>query len=406
MDWLDIQIRRGVRERSARSATPSELGLLPIEQRELLTMWVRKDNVSRGRDSLLKEGGQHSIEMAEVLCDWLLREGWITRKEKLVGGHWHWDAMTWRDLHTLKQLLGVGSRTLRSENRVLVLNDLRQWLTSLDASDLPPQHGDLIDYLSTALSNLERDTSQRVEVLQARGRWIRALHTWCLDERQGTRRDFALHAGHHTKSIGASDWKWLEEQFDLERFGVSHFTPLIWMAGQGVLRWGEHTVDLSAVNFLALPLDDALRVKDVTTAPAHWWLIENRTSFERQAQQLANGLLLVWMPGRPSTAWLAAIEHLVRCTPAPMRVSADVDPTGVDMACDVGRVWERIGLPWEPFQMGTDELHAAKQPWALQAHDRALISRLLGSRDLPQPLRELCLAMQQGGFKAEQEGWL
>lgn len=245
-----------------------------------------------------------------------------------------------------------------------------------------------------------------IEVLEARDRWIRALHSWCLDERQGTRRDFALHAGQHTKAIGAGDWKWLEEHFDLERYGVSHFTPMMWVAGQGVLYWDECTVALNAVKFLALPLDDVLRVKSVTAAPAHWWLIENRTSFERQAQQLADGVLLAWMPGRPSTAWLAAIEHLVRCAPAPLRVSADADPAGVDMAWGMGRVWERQGLPWEPFRMGIDELHAAQQPWALNAHDKALISRLLASPDLPQALHQLCLAMQRDGFKAEQEGWL
>lgn len=406
MEWVDVQIRRGVRERSAPNTTPSELGLLPFEQRELLTLWVRKDNASRGRDSLLKEGGQHRIELSEALCDWLLREGWINRNEKLIGGHWRWEALTWRDLHTLKKLLGVGSKTQRNESRALLLEDLRQWLSGLEATDLPSQHRGLLDDLNHALSSLEQDAAQRVEVLEARDRWIRALYSWCLDERQGTRRDFALHAGEHTKSIGAGDWKWLEEHFELERYGVSHFTPMMWVAGQGVLHWDERTVDLNAVSFLALPLDDVLRVKAVTAAPAHWWLIENRTSFERQAQQLADGVLLAWMPGRPSTAWLAAIEHLAQFAPAPLRVSGDADPAGVDMVWGMGRVWERLGLPWEPFRMGLDELRAARQPWALNAHDKVLISRLLESPDLPQALHLLCLAMQRDGFKAEQEGWL
>lgn len=406
MEWVDVRIRRGVRERSAVRTTPSELGLLPVEQRELLTLWVRKDNASRGRDSLLKEGGQHRIELSEALCDWLLRDGWIKRKEKLIGGHWQWDALTWRDLHTLKQLLGVGSRTQRNESRTLLLEDLRQWLSGLEATDLPSQHRGLFDELTYAQSNLEQDVAQRVEVLEARDRWIRALYSWCLDERQGTRRDFALHAGEHTKSIGAGDWKWLEEHFDLEGYGVNHFTPMMWLAGQGVLHWDERTVDLNALSFLALPLNDVLRVKAVTAAPTHWWFIENRTSFERQAQLLADGVLLVWMPGRPSTAWLAAIEHLVQCAPAPMHVSADIDPAGVDIAWGIGRVWDRFGLPWEPFLMGIDELHAAQQPWALNAHDTALITRLMESQGLPHALRQVCLAMLQDGFKAEQEGWI
>lgn len=180
MEWVDVQTRRGVRERTAAHTTPSELGLLPVEQRELLTLWVRKDNASRGRDSLLKEGGQHRIELSEALCDWLLREGWINRKEKLIGGHWQWDALTWRDLHTLKQLLGVGSRTQRNESRALLLEDLRQWLSGLEVTDLPSQHRGLLDDLTHALSSLEQDAAQRVEVLEARDRWSRALYSWCL----------------------------------------------------------------------------------------------------------------------------------------------------------------------------------------------------------------------------------
>lgn len=56
--------------------------------------------------------------------------------------------------------------------------------------------------------------------------------------------------------------------------------------------------------------------------------------------------------------------------------------------------------------MGAAELDAARQPWALNAHDRALLARLLDVPDLPTVLRELCEAMQQHGHKAEQEGWL
>ena len=75
-------------------------------------------------------------------------------------------------------------------------------------------------------------------------------------------------------------------------------------------------------------------------------------------------------------------------------------------AWGMGRVWERLGLPWEPFHMGIDVLNAAQQPWTLNAHDKALITRLLESPDLPKALHQLCSAMLQDGFKAEQEGWL
>lgn len=35
-------------------------------------------------------------------------------------------------------------------------------------------------------------------------------------------------------------------------------------------------------------------------------------------------------------------------------ISADADPAGVDMTWGMGRVRERLGLPWEPFRMGID----------------------------------------------------
>lgn len=406
MAWVDEQLRRGVRQRTAPQAPPTALGMLPIEQRDLLALWVRKDNASRGRDALLKESGRNRIEVAEGLCDWLLREGWITRKEKLVGGHWQWDSLMWRDLAALKQLLGVGSRDQRGEERALVLDGLQQWLAECSPQELGPDHAGLLKDIHVAVDSLQQEPPLRVEVLEARSCWLKALHMWCLDERQGTRRDFALYAGEHTKAIGQGDWKWLEDHFDLERLGVSHFTPLIWLAGQAVLRWTKRTLDLGAVHFAALPLDDVRRITGLADAPAHWWLIENRTSFERQAQKLAADTVLVWMPGRTSMAWLAALEHLVRCAPAPLWVSADADPSGVDMACSVGRVWERLGLAWEPFRMGRSELSAVKQSWILNAHDRALLSRLLETPDLPPQLRELCDVMQREGRKAEQEGWL
>lgn len=406
MEWVDVQIRRGVRERRAPHEPPETLGLLTVEQREILTLWVRKDNASRGREALLKEGGRHRIELAETLCDWLLREGWITRKEELVGGGWQWSNLTWRDLATLKQLLGVGSRSQRDEERGRVLSGLRRWLAECSPDELGPQHAGLWADLQAAISSLEQDAAQRVEVLEARSRWVRALHGWGLDERQGTRRDFALFAGEHTKSIGQGDWKWLEERFDLERLGVSHFTPLIWLAGKGALQWGARAADLGTVSFLALPLDSVLRVTALDVAPSHWWLVENRTSFERQAKKLADGIILVWMPGRASPEWITALEHLVRCAPAPLRVSSDADPAGVDMAWNMGQVWERLGLSWEPHQMGVADLEASQQFWALNDHDRALLSRLLQSPDLPRPLRELCEAMQRQERKAEQEGWL
>jgi hypothetical protein len=112
------------------------------------------------------------------------------------------------------------------------------------------------------------------------------------------------------------------------------------------------------------------------------------------------------MPGRPSTAWLRAVAHLLRLAPAPAWISADADPAGVDIACSVGALWTERGQPWEPHRMGVAEWNATAQRWPLNDHDRALLARLLAEPALAPDLRALCEAMLREGRKAEQEGWL
>jgi hypothetical protein len=376
--------------------------LLPKEDKDLLATWVRKDNVSRSREALLKEAGTSNIERAEALSEWLLREGWITRKEKLQGGTWQWEGLTWRDLDRLKSLLGVGSRSQRDEARARRLEQASAWLASLEQET----ETELRETVAQAIEQLEGESSLRVDVLETRLDLLTSLVEWCRAQMNGTRRDFALFAGEHTKSIGASDWKWLERAFDLESLGVTHFLPMIWLAGDAQLVWGERVVDLAGVRCLAIPLEDLLRVTAVKAGQDHWWLIENRASFERQTGQRPPAALMAWLPGRPSQDWLKGMEHLLTLAPAPLRVSADADPAGVDIARTVGALWIGQGLAWEPYRMGINEWKAVSQKWPLNDHDVALLQRLLGAADLPESMKELCSAMLKEGRKAEQEGWL
>lgn len=212
MSWDEVFIRRGVRQRTAQHEPPQALSLLSKEDKDLLATWVRKDNVSRSRESLLKEAGISNIDRAEALSDWLLREGWITRKEKLQGGCWQWEGLIWRDLDRL--------------------------------------------------------------------------------------------------------------------------------------------------------------------------------------------------PGRPSQDWIRAIRHLLQLAPAPLRVSADADPAGIDIALTVGRVWESQAQEWEPYRMGVVEWQAVSQKWPLNDHDISLLQRLLSDTNLPEQMAALGKAMLLEGRKAEQEGWL
>lgn len=152
-------------------------------------------------------------------------------------------------------------------------------------------------------------------------------------------------------------------------------------------------------------MTDLARAEHVST-PARWWLIENRASFERQAIERKRGVVLVWMPGRPSSGWLAAVGHLLERAPAPAWISVDADPAGVDIACGVGALWASRGLAWEPYRMGITQWEATAQHWPLNEHDRRLLTVLLARPDLPPELKRLCERMQEDGRKAEQEAWL
>lgn len=408
MDWVDTPLGRAKRDRCVASPVPEHLPLLDADHRALLQRWAANDSGRRSRAALLSDAGPAGIERAEALCDRLLREGWIVRHERLAGGSWHWDAFSWRALPRLQALLGVSSPRQRAGERQAQLEQAQAWLQArregAAADTLDP---DLLDELTQALAQLADDKTLRLDLLTSRLALLQALATWHDAGTQGLRQDFALRARGATKALSDADWRWLETSFDLERLRITRFAPVAWLAGDLVLHWGEQRVHAAPLHCLALPLADLCRA-DAGTGPSRWWLIENRASFERQAQAQAREprTLLVWLPGRPSVAWLAAMAHLLTLVPAPAWISADADPAGVDIACTAGALWEAHGLGWTPHQMGVAELAASPQHWKLNEHDRALLARLLARPELPPELRSLCEAMDREGRKAEQEGWL
>ncbi|WP_343650952.1 DUF2399 domain-containing protein [Herbaspirillum sp.] len=286
-----------------------------------------------------------------------------------------------------------------------MLEQARQWLLERGNVQQTLLDPDLLDELTLALKALEEDKSLRADVLEARLGLLRALAAWHDSGQQGLRRNFALQARDLTKSLSASEWRWLEALFDLERLNIASFAQVGWLSGDLVFSWQGRRLELAPLHCVGLPLDDLL-VADALTAPRQWWLIENRTSFELQARQRPAGVALLWMPGRPSPAWLATVSHLLQLAPAPAWISADADPAGVDIACTVGSRWEQAGLTWEPYQMGLAQWQSTTQRWPLNAHDRRLLGVLLARPSLPASLRALCEAMQTEGRKAEQEAWL
>lgn len=406
MEWVDTAQRRGARDRCASGPVPEALPMLDPDHGAVLRRWASSDGARRSRSALLKDAAPVSIETAEALCDLLLRQGWIVRHDRLVGGVWQWAFISWRDLPRLQGLLGVSSPRLRVEERQALIEDADAWLQSraetADGSALDP---DLLDELGRALVQLREEKSRRVDLLGIRLQLLRAVAAWHDEGRQGSRRDFALYARGTTKALGDAEWRWLEAAFDLERLRIARFASVVWLAGDLNLKWNDQQVQMGPLHCLGLPLADLMRVS-AASRPECWWLIENRSSFERQALQLEAGVVLIWMPGRPSIPWQEAVAHLLRLAPAPAWISADADPSGVDIACTVGAVWQAQALSWQPYRMGVTQLSETSQDWPLNDHDRRLIDGLLARASLPSALRELCLAMQSEGRKAEQEAWL
>jgi len=403
--WVDTPVGRRARRRRADAPVPEELSIDLLKHRDLLARWVRKERQEAARASLLKEAGDAGIERAEAACELLLRDGWIELRERLDGGTWQWQGIVWRDLEGLQRLLGVSGRQQRDAERQQALAAARNWLRSRvdDTATLDP---DLQDELAAALEQLGAERSMPLDTLRARLDLLRALAAWHDAGTEGLRRDFALRAAGATKAIGAADWRWLEAGFDLEQLRIEQFSPMLWLAGTARLQWGGQRVDLGALHCTALPQADVMRADACSGPVERYWLVENRASFERQARSLPAGVLLLWMPGRPSSTWMQAVSHLLRLAPAPAWISADVDPAGVDIARSAGLLWTACGQSWEPYRMGVPEWQSAQQRWPLNDHDRALLARLLELGDLPASLRALGEAMLREGRKAEQEGWL
>ncbi len=403
-DWIDMVKSRTRRERRADAPIPQTLPLLDPHQLGLLRRWVRSDAARRTYGTLIKEAGPSGIERAEALCTCLLQEGWIIRCEQLTGGTWQWDALIWRDLLRLQTLLGVAGPGQKAETRQALIDQAQGWLRSWSASATEPDP-DLLDELEQATDQLADDRGP-LDRLTRRLDVLRALAAWHDAGASGTRRDFALRAADGTKALSAADWRWLESGFDLERLRIARFALMAWIAGDVTLHWpAGQALPLAHLHCIGLPLTDLLRM-DAAQAPQRWWLIENRASFERQALSLEPGTALLWMPGRPPLAWRQAIRHLLRLAPAPAWISADADPSGIDIACSVGELWQSLSLAWEPHRMGVAEWTATAQTWPLNAHDRRLLDNLLARAALPVGLRALCKAMQNDGRKAEQEAWL
>ncbi len=373
------------------AAVPPPLKKLRAAERDLLTLWARGTALKRQWLTLLNEAGLDRLELAEALADKLAVLGIARVQTSFDRGLWSKQQLEWLDLASLQAELGLRSKSEGDAQR----NELRAQLRALE-SETPG--------LMAAAQLLAETRGLKIEHLKARNELLQGLAQWCAEQQRGMRQDFALQIRPSTKAVSDSEWEWLEKQFDLDVLGIERFAPVVWLSTERSLRWPQARLDGAAFPFIGVPAESIAQVQSMDRPPEAYWLIENRASFERQSRQRAAGICIVWLPGRPSKAWQAAIRHLLTVTPAPARISADADPAGIEIALTAGALWNNPP-GWEAWAMEPERLKQGKA-LPLNTYDRQTLARLKLHTEVPDRLRALAEAIEQTGCKAEQEGWL
>lgn len=385
---------RGKRTRQV-LAPLNVLPTLSRAQLAVLLKWLKPDAQERTWQSLLQAAGSSQLEVADALVQVLLLCGAVALKEEFRHGQWRPWRVVWTDLEALQALAGVPTRTQREADKENLSTDLQS---------LAQVH----PWLSAAVHSVLTDSIPAASKT-ARAELLQALVVWQQAQRQGMRQDLALAARGHTKAISSTEWDWLEATVPLETLGIGRFEPLFWLAGSLALcpaaELSGPPISWANFGFVGLPcrsFDASIRVAH---APKVYWLIENRASFERQATRLSQGTCLVWLPGRPSGAWLQAMRCLLKQAPAPAAISCDPDPAGIQIALTAGALWEEAGVPWQTSQMAPD-IWRTGATLPLNDYDRRVLTELQTHSALPPDLATLRDYLLSSGTKAEQEGWL
>lgn len=359
-------------------------------QLAVLLRWLKSHAQERVWQSLLDIAGKDALDIVDDLRDALLAAGALAVKEELKSGQWRVTRIVWRNLPAVQQAVGVTTATEQATQR----DDLAgQWC------ELADEHPWLAAAAQAATKGSVTIQVQRLPLLQA-------LLAWQQDQRTGLRQDFALVARGNTKGITATEWDWLDTHLSLENLGIGRFEPLFWLAGSLILQIEDvQMLALQHIGFVGVPCRQWASPWSVRNAPQRYWLIENRASFERQSVQLHAGVCLIWLPGRPSAAWLQAMRWLLSQAPASAAISCDPDPAGIQIAMTAGELWREAGLSWEAQQM-SPEVWQDGITRALNDYDRRVLVELKQRNDLPENLAYLRDHMLASGKKAEQEGWV
>jgi len=373
------------RRRFVRETSGAPLAL-PSAQVDLLRRWIKPNQARRKWTTLLADAGSQQLETAMQLVDWLLRHGWSVQYEKRAGSRWNITWLEFPHLAALRELFQLPDPERLNED----------WANAsayhfADAALAAAQA------TLTALPLARR--LQRFGLLESLARWRE-------EQRQGTRRDFALLARGDSKGITTAEWNWLAVAVDLEKSGIFEHTPHLLIAGPVRLHTATGIIDLNAsADWSALTPETIATAQCCDGQPHVWRLVENLTSFERSARQRTPDMAVVWLPGFPPGWWQESMRHLLAGAPAPAEIACDPDPAGIAIALQAAKLWEAAHLPWLPFAMHRDDLLATRQRKPLTDHDRQQLAQLLAGT-LPPTLHQLADTLLELGEKAEQEAYL
>lgn len=367
---------------------PQQLGQIPCEWRELLTRWVRRGGNSRW-ETLRNDAGVTSINLAESLREWLLREGWAVVVEQRQHNEWWPQSLELRNLPQLRAALGISDKE----------QDTQRWQA---AREELKTCGD--NNLATALFALDELPVHRA---LARYDLITALQRWQDAQKSGTRRDFALAARDDTKGVSEAEWNWLEQTLDLAEFRIERHTPLLLLSASLTLTLPHGQLDLAShPDFAALTPVTLQNTTAASGTVSRWQLVENRTSFERVARQRKHDEGVIWLPGFPPSWWRASVSRLLDLVPAPAHLACDPDPAGIAIALKAAELWRERNLTWLPWKMAVTDLAALRVRKPLTESDRLQIAALQQESTLPAPFLELIKWMLKHDEKGEQEGYL
>lgn len=386
VESLDVGARvtlRG-RRRVYTEAPPQLPDTLPAEWRALLVQWMQRAPRAKW-PTLLADAGHSRVELARALLDWLLNAGWIVSEEIRIRTGWEPLWIEFRQPAELRFALGLADPTMFSE----------QWATRRAAIEA----GSLCAHLGALDQLPPKRAVERADLVEAVQRWRE-------DGRCGTRRDFALFARGATKQITAAEWQWLQLQLDLEATGIERHVPQLFVRAPVVLVTASGAIDLQAApDFVGVSIPTVKLSRSMLGSVRHWRVVENRTSFERVARAYGVEDAVVWVPGFAPHWWLEAVASMLILAPAEALIACDPDPSGIEIALAVGKVWETARLTWTPWQMSAAALQSLPSRRPLSVFDRTRLESLL-RQSLPADLEQLADWMARHNQKGEQEGLL